>query len=46
MGMKKIIIYEDYELMIKQINGNYKINEYRIITYHIHVQKLKSKFDK
>jgi ribonuclease HI len=45
MRIKRLTVYGDSELVIKQANGDYSIREYRLMPYHDHVRKLIQKFE-
>ncbi|MBN1923856.1 MAG: ribonuclease HI family protein [Nanoarchaeota archaeon] len=45
VGCKNIICYSDSELMIKQLTGEYKIHDKRLLELFVIVKKKESSFD-
>jgi len=45
-GVKNISVCSDSELLVRQINGQYKVKNEQLKMLHIHAKKLIKKFDK
>ncbi|WP_022670598.1 ribonuclease HI family protein [Hippea alviniae] len=45
LGIKKVSVYSDSELVVKQVNGIYRVNNERLKKLKSEIEDLKSKFD-
>jgi ribonuclease HI len=46
LGVKELIVNMDSELVVKQINGQYKIKNAELLPHYNHAKRLAEKFDK